>query len=327
MICSENSENMGHSKSRIRLKNNLCSEKRACSENTICSESTIYSESTMCPKNMNKGILLIILLLCLSCLVAGGRSTWAFAPVPQRDEQEMNLPEYKGYVNDFAEVLSPQEEETITNLTRELQQKTTAEVAVVTLESVAPYEINLYAVKLFEKWGIGVKGKDNGVLILMALKEHEVRIEVGYGLEGILPDGLTGEIIRKYMVPAFKKGKYGNGIVSGTMAVILQVSKEYHVEITGLPKIPEAGEQQEPESDLHSMMEFIFTLLFLILLLGWKTGLLTYFIFGPRGGGYWGGRGGGGFGGGGFGGGGGGFGGFGGFGGGSSGGGGATGRW
>lgn len=292
------------------------------SKNGICSERMTIPERRTRSKSTNKNLLLIIIFLFLyCCLSAGGRSAWAFAPVEQRDELEINLLEHTGYVNDFAKVLSPQEKETITNLIRELQQKTTAEVAVVTLESVAPYEINLYAVKLFEKWGIGVKGKDNGVLILMALKEHKVRIEVGYGLEGILPDGLTGEIIRKYMVPSFKKGDYGKGTVSGTMAVILQVAKEYHVQITGLPEMPETGEQQEPEP--HSVLEFMFTLLFLILLLGWKTGLLTYFIFGPRGGGYWGGRGGGGFGGG-FGGGGGGFGGFGG---GSSGGGGATGSW
>ena len=292
------------------------------------SESTALAERYPRSKNPNKSLLLIILLLCLCCCpVAGGINTWAFAPAPQHGGQEMDLPEYRGYVNDFAEVLSQQEEETMTNLIRELQQKTTAEVAVVTVHSVAPYDLNLYAVKLFEKWGIGVKGKDNGVLILIALKEHEVRIEVGYGLEGILTDGLTGEIIRKYMIPSFKKGDYGKGTVAGTMAVVVQVAKEYHVKITGLPETPETGEQQEPESDLHAMLEFMFTLLFLILLFGWKTGLLSYFFFGPRGGGYWGGRGGGGFGSGGFGGGSGGFGGFGGFGGGSSGGGGATGRW
>ncbi|MEW5803570.1 MAG: TPM domain-containing protein [bacterium] len=280
-----------------------------------------------CSSDTNKVLLLIVFLLCLSCcLVAGGRTLWAFSRAPHSEVQEINLPEPTGYVNDFAELLSPQEEETLTRYIRELQEKTTAEVAVVTLDSVAPHDINLYAVKLFEKWGIGVRGKDNGALILLALKEHEVRIEVGYGLEGRLPDGLAGEIIRRYMISAFKKGDYGRGIVDGTVAVVRQIAKEYRVKITGLPKTSKKGEQQEP--DMFSTLEFLFTLFLLFLLLGWRTGLLGYLLFGPRGGGYWGRRGGGGFGGSGFGGGGyGGFGGFGGFGGGSSGGGGATGRW
>ncbi|MEW6382279.1 MAG: TPM domain-containing protein [bacterium] len=267
-------------------------------------------------------LFLATLLLCLLCLTAGGKSTPALALSPQPDSQEMKFPEPVGYVNDYAQILSPREEEAISGIIRELHRKTTAEIALVTLESVAPYDINLYAVKLFEKWGIGTKDKDNGVLILLALKEREVRIEVGYGLEGILPDGLAGEIIRKYMIPSFKKENYGQGIIAGTRAVVFQVAREYQVRITGLPEMPEAEDQKAPDS---AGVELLFTLLLLVLLLGWKSGLLCYWLLGPRGGGYWGRRGGGGFGGGGFGGWG--SGGFGGFGGGSSGGGGATGRW
>lgn len=284
------------------------------------------------PRARNKSLpipalILTTILLCLLCLAAAGKSSPAFARAKQPDRQEVKFPEPEGYVNDYAQLLSPQEKEAITGIIRELRQKTTAEIAVVTLKSVAPYDINLYAVKLFEKWGIGTKDKDNGALILLALKEREVRIEVGYGLEGILPDGLTGEIIRKYMIPSFKEENYGQGIIAGTKAVVFRVAREYQVRITGLPHMPEAKGRKAPDA---AGAELILTLLLLVLLLGWKSGLLCYWLFGPRGGGYWGRRGGGGFGGGGFGGwGSGGFGGggFGGFGGGSSGGGGATGRW
>jgi len=280
---------------------------------------------------------LVSFLLGLECLVAtGGKESSAFALSPRIDseQKEITFPQYTGYVNDEAKLLSSQDKETLSRLIQELQQKTTVEIAVVTVESVAPYEINLYAVKLFEKWGIGVKGKDNGILILLALQEREVRIEVGYGLEEILPDGLVGEIIRKYMIPFFKKGKYGQGLVAGTEAVISRIAQQYQVQISGLPKVApeEAEDQKAPDSDSDGL-EFILILLFIVLLLGWKSGLLWYWFFGPPGGGYWGHRGGGGFRGGGFGGwssggfGGWGGGGFGGFGGGSSGGGGATGKW
>lgn len=224
------------------------------------------------------------------------------------------FPEPTGYVNDYVGILSSQQKQTLTNAITELEEKTSAEVAIAVVESIDPYDIEQYAVKLFEKWAIGVKEKDNGVLIVLALQERSVRIEVGYGLEGILPDGLAGEIIRSDMIPFFKEKNYAEGLIQGTRAVIKQVAKEYQVDITGLPSAKKPIHQKD--TALGSLLEFIFLILFFILVFGFKSGLLGFFLFGPRGGGYWGSGGGGGFGGG-----------FGGFGGGSSGGGGASGRW
>jgi len=256
--------------------------------------------------NAKKIFLFLFLCLCLSCLIL----------TAQCGHKTIEFPKPIGYVNDYAKILSQQDIQSVNTYIQELQEKTTAEVAVVTMKSVVPYDINDYAVKLFEKWGIGVKGDDNGVLILLALKERKVRIEVGYGLEGILPDGLAGQIIRQSMIPYFKQENYGQGIINGTIAVIHQISREYNIEITGLPKTFAPKSHRPEGSALSSILELLFIMLFFIIAFGFKSGLLGFFLFGPRRGGYWGSGGGGGFGGG-----------FGGFGGGASGGGGATGGW
>lgn len=131
-----------------------------------------------------------------------------------------------GWVNDYADVISSEYRDKLTNLIQELEQKTTAEIFVVTIESIAPYGEQSYARMLFDSWKPGKKGKDNGVLVLLAIKERRWRIETGYGVEGILPDGLCGEIGRNYMVPYFKQGKYGEGLYYGVAAVARTISAD-----------------------------------------------------------------------------------------------------
>ena len=121
----------------------------------------------------------------------------------------------QGYVSDYANIINPSDKAAITELLEELEQKTTAEVAVVTVPTTQPETIEGYSVKLFEKWGIGKKGKDNGVLFLIAAGDRRVRIETGYGLEGALPDVLCHKIISNLVVPAFKAGEYSKGITAG----------------------------------------------------------------------------------------------------------------
>jgi len=227
-------------------------------------------------------------------------------------------PNYTGYVNDFAGVLGSNEKSIITNLITELERKTSAEIAIVTVPDIEGSEINIYKNGLFEKWKIGKKGKDNGILIVLAMKERKVGIEVGYGLEGVLPDGLCGEIIRKQMAPNFKAGQFGKGLVSAVATISNLVAKEYNVKLSGLNSLPRTAYIVRKRSAASSIVSTIFTLLFLMLILGSRTGLLGVLLFGSMAGrgGYWSGGGSGGFGGG-----------FGGFGGGFSGGGGASGSW
>lgn len=132
---------------------------------------------------------------------------------------DVKFPAPKGFVNDFAGVLSPSQLTQLRSITSSLKQKNGSELAVVTVKSVAPLDPKMYAVKLFNKWGIGEKGKDNGVLLLLAMEERRVEIEVGYGLEGVLTDATCGRILDNYAVPKFKQGKMGEGLVAAAGAI------------------------------------------------------------------------------------------------------------
>ncbi|MFH1856283.1 MAG: TPM domain-containing protein [Candidatus Omnitrophota bacterium] len=234
-----------------------------------------------------------------------------------------NFPQYTGYVNDFSGVLSAPDKIKLENLLFRLEQKTTAQVAVVSIDTVNPLDIESYAVQLFEQWGIGQKGKDNGVLLLVAVKDKNLRIEVGYGLEGAIPDALANRIIADIIVPSFKQGNYSKGITDGVFAVTKLVADEYNVPSSELGEDLSAVVVPQ-QTAASSGLRILFTLFLFILVFSMRSGLLWFFILTPhshhRRGGYWYGGGSrgssGGFGGG-----------FGGFGGGMSGGGGASGGW
>jgi uncharacterized protein len=231
--------------------------------------------------------------------------------------RESSFPSPVGYVNDFAHLLSSSDIARLTSLITELERKTTSEIAIVTLEDIPGGDIESYAVDLFEAWGIGKKGGDNGLLILVGVGERLIRIEVGYGLEGIITDGLAGEVIREKIAPSFKKGDFGEGLFNGTATLANLIASEKGVELLALSSLPQEYYEMAHEGSSYPRRVLLNLLyLFLILFfLGGRFFLLPWLFF--MGGGFWG-RGGGrgGFGGG-----------FGGFGGGISGGGGATGRW
>jgi len=232
--------------------------------------------------------------------------------------KEVSFPEPVGYVNDFAQLLSSGDIARLTGLITELEEKTTSEIAIVTLESIPGGDIESYAVDLFETWGIGKKGEDNGLLILVGVRDHLIRIEVGYGLEGTITDGVAGEVIRKKIAPSFQKGDFAGGLFSGTAALASLIAKGKGVQLDRLSSLPQQDYEIAHEGGVQSKRVLV-SLLFLILIFFFLGGrfFLPWIFF--TGGGFWG-RGRGGFGGG-LGGG------FGGFGGGMSGGGGATGRW
>jgi uncharacterized protein len=124
-----------------------------------------------------------------------------------------------GKVNDFANLLRTEDRTAIEATLAGVERDTTAEIALVTVRALDGRSIEEYANRLFQEWGIGKKGRDNGVLILVARDDREIRIEVGYGLEGVLPDGLAGAIIRETFVPRFRDGQYREGLVEGTTRV------------------------------------------------------------------------------------------------------------
>jgi uncharacterized protein len=139
-----------------------------------------------------------------------------------------DFPAHSGYVNDFSRVLSETARIELDQLLRETEQQTTAEIAVAIVPSLDGMSVEEYANRLFHEWGIGKDKVDNGVLVLVAPNEREMRIEVGYGLEPVLPDGLAGEIIRTTFLPRFRNDDYEGGIRDG-VARIAAVVKRKHV--------------------------------------------------------------------------------------------------
>ncbi|MBM3205764.1 TPM domain-containing protein [Candidatus Shapirobacteria bacterium] len=150
--------------------------------------------------------------------------------------QALEFPQPTGYVNDWAQLLSGQVKESLEQRLSQFEQESTVEIAVVTITSLGENSIEDYAVRLFEDWQIGKKGKDNGVLLLIALEERELRIEVGYGLEPVLTDSKAGRIIRETITPEFKKGNFEKGILDGVEEIIGNLKGETEANKDSLPQ-------------------------------------------------------------------------------------------
>ena len=136
------------------------------------------------------------------------------------NEKSSNLPILTGRVVDQAGILSPAVKAELETALAAHENNTTNQVVVVTLESLNGANIEEYSLELGRRWGIGQKGKDNGALLVVAPNDKQIRIEVGYGLEGILTDALSSNIINYYIIPEFKKGDIQNGIKIGTQKII-----------------------------------------------------------------------------------------------------------
>ena len=166
-----------------------------------------------------------------------------------------------GFVNDFAHILKPN---TVASLNAELidfSQKSTNEISVVTITDLGDETIETYATKLFEEWKIGKEKKDNGVLLLIAPNEREMRIEVGYGLEPVITDIESSHIINDVLKPAFQDGDYDGGIVAAVQRLELDAINEY-------PVSTEPLKSTENFSALGILSHFTYFIFFLIVALG-----------------------------------------------------------
>jgi uncharacterized protein len=137
-----------------------------------------------------------------------------------------HLPAPKGYVNDFAGLIGADQATELDRQLTDFDHKTGAQIAVVTVADLGGDSIDDFASHAFEEWKIGQKGKDNGVLLLVAKAERQVRIEVGYGLEPSITDAQAGDIIRTDITPQFKQGHYYEGIKSGLAAIEQRISSD-----------------------------------------------------------------------------------------------------
>ena len=158
----------------------------------------------------------------------------------------LDVPQLTGRVNDYARLLSP---EVITRLDQKLaafEQEQSTQIVVLTIPSLQGDNIDQFAIRVVEQWKIGQKGKDNGVLLVLAQTEHKVRIEVGMGLQGVLPDITAGQIIRNVMRPLLISNNFDQAISAGTDAIMSATKGEF----TASPKVPDRKHHKKSSSSL-----------------------------------------------------------------------------
>lgn len=170
---------------------------------------------------------LIYFILLLQCFFAACAT--AAPQIPPKPTAAAGI-----YVQDYAQVLSAEDKRKLLSIGQELDNKTTAQLAVVTVKTLDGQPIEDYALSILREWGIGSKEKNNGALIVVAVQDRRSRIEVGYGLEGLLTDGLTGRIQDQAMIPYFRKGNYAAGIVNGYAVTASLIAKDAGVQLTSI---------------------------------------------------------------------------------------------
>jgi len=240
---------------------------------------------------MSKRIVLIVSLFVLLLSFANG---WT-DQVPERPGN---------HVVDLAGIIGPHTKIEINRYLSELEQKTTAQMAVLTIKSLEGQTIEEFSLFIaHDKWKLGQKDKDNGVLLVVALKERKYRIEVGYGLEGALPDSLVGGFGRSILTPYFKKRQYSEGVMAAVVAIANEIADNAGVTITGLPKGKTAVKKSRSSGFISKLFSLGFFLILFFVFIRRPRSFLTLFLLSSMGGrrGPWGGSSGG-FGGGGFGG-------------------------
>ena len=217
-------------------------------------------------------------------------------------------------VVDLAGIIEDAVETKINRYLRELELKTTAQMAILTVKGLEGQTIEEFSLSIaHDRWKLGQKGKDNGVLLVVAVNARKYRLEIGYGLEGVLPDSLVGGIGRQYLVPNFKKGDYSTGIYNATLVIANKIASDAGVKISGMPAVQKTYPVKKGKpagGPFGKIISLVFFLIILIIFIKNPRSFLALLLLSSmgRGRGHWGGSGGG-FGGGGFGGGGGGFGG------------------
>lgn len=241
-------------------------------------------------KQKYKGIAvscLAAVMLCIGLLLPG-------CSIGQ--PEALPSPHERFFVNDFAGILSPQDEEALFQMGASLQNATTAQVVLVTVEDTGSRDLETYSLDLAREWGIGQKGDNNGVLLLFTTDGPHSRIEVGYGLEGALPDSKAGRILDTYLVPWYDRPEtYSTHLKDTYTAIVNTVYTEYGMEGNVTPLEEPMAERENDAGSFIAMLLFMGIMVSVIV--ATKGRIL---LVGGRGGPYHGGFGGGGFSGGGF---------------------------
>lgn len=209
-------------------------------------------------------------------------------------------PSYDFYVYDESGIIDKDTENYIVDVNKEIYKKTGVQIVVATVDSLDNMDINSYATALYEKWKIGSKEYDNGMLLLIVPNNRELWIEVGYGLEGQFPDSRVKRIIDNYILPYFEEERYSDGVLAGFNQILLGLEDEYNITLdkTVVDPYPINSNTYPAGSSFPKILIIIGIIIFLFIDFKFFGGLLTYSLFrgGGRGGGFGGGsyRGGGG---------------------------------
>lgn len=161
----------------------------------------------------------------------------AASAVPAIGYTEANLSMPQNYVADYANVINDGDEHSLNGILQELEQKTGAQYIVLTVQTTEGVPIEEFALQHAEKWKLGQRGKDNGMLFVLAAKDRRYRFEVGYGLEGFVTDQYCGRVGREVLEPYLKKGDYSQGIREANLRVVSQIAAKAGVTLTGMPTL------------------------------------------------------------------------------------------
>jgi len=175
----------------------------------------------------------------------------------------LEVPTLKGRVNDYAAMLPPEAESRIETLLKDLEEKDSTQVVVLTVPSLAGDSLEDFSMRVAERWKIGRKGLDNGAILVIARDDRKVRIEVGYGLEGRLTDITAGRIIRDRIVPEFRAGRFDQGVLNGVVALTEVVRGEF-----------QASGQPPAASGAKDLMPFLLIFVFMVFTMGRTSRLL-----------------------------------------------------
>lgn len=200
-----------------------------------------------------------IVLICFLLLMVSGRGLAADFPELTNDL----------YVQDEVGILTEQQKEEIRQLGRELEDATTAQIMLLVIPTLEGEPIESYANEAFRHYGVGAEEENNGVLVVLSLDEpdnREIYVEIGYGLEGALPDGKVGRILDEYAIPYLSQGNYSEGVINLYEVLYQEVAAEY--QWNGEPVEPQAATSQQPQEGLPPFMTILIVSAILILITG-----------------------------------------------------------
>jgi uncharacterized protein len=176
---------------------------------------------------MRAKLLALVILTVWSAVPAAGSVAAPNLPVPSE------------YVDDLAGVVNAQDKHSLNGILQELEQKTGVQYIILTVQTTGGIPIEDFSINLaHNQWKLGQKGKDNGLLFTLAVKDRAYRFEVGYGLEGFITDRFAGQVGRDVLVPYLKKGQYSQGIYEVNLRIVQRIAQEAGVQLTGMPTLP-----------------------------------------------------------------------------------------